>query len=826
MKKISSKISAVIIMCSCIAVLVLGGISIIQSNQLVRSDSQDKLQWMARQYAAQFSNELNIIENNVDEMEVYVRDTFDYEQLKANDQYLPTYEKQLSEYIFNFASKRSSGIAAWCYFNPEFSDTPYDIYYVDGDGDGIPERQEHIPFSYYDETPTPTDDKQWWYGPIRTKEGFWTNPYEWTLGNGEIIKVVSYAKPIYIEDELIAVLGTYYHFDEVYREITNIQVYEHGYVSLYNEKLDVIIDPNYQPGTRDTSDNLLTVEGGAYAEAASQILKNSYGFVTYELNGKEHPMAYGKLSNDWVLGVHPVEAEMFAGVNALTVQLLCAVAACMLLSVVIAYFMGRHITKPLRTVVEGAERIGTGDFETHIAVDSKDEVKMVADSLNKMQDNITKLQEELKQLAYYDELTGIPNKNLFKRTAQKLILESETQYAYVILDVNKFKMVNDIFGYAYGDLLLKYIAEVVTEEFADGETAARFSGDMFHIVCHFSTVHQLEARLAALAARVEELRFAADADYRIAVCFGVYVVENTNVLIETMGDKAALAVKKIKNTYKSSIYFYNDDIRDKILEEQEIENDMQFAIDHEEFKVYIQPKYSLKTRRVEGGEALVRWEHPLKGLISPVVFIPVFEKNGFVTTLDMYMLEHVCKSLRSWMDQGIEPMPISVNQSRLHLHNPNYLGNITRILQSYDIEPRWIEIEITESAFFEDGKKMITILRELHELGFCISMDDFGSGYSSLNMLHEIEVDVLKIDKNFFNERSNSDRGKKIVNNIISMASDLNIIVVAEGVETKEQVDFLMETECSLVQGYYFARPMPVETFEENLRINAQRKKL
>lgn len=817
MKRISSKISAVIIICSCIAVLVLGGISIIQSNQLVRSDARDKLQWMARQYAARFSNDLNIIESNVDEMEVYFRDTFDLLQLKADEGYLPEYEAQLSDYLFNFASKRSSGMAAWCYFNPEFSDTPHDVYYVDGNGDGIPERQEHIPFSYYDKTPTPTDDKQWWYGPIRTKDGFWTNPYEWTLADGEVIKVVSYAKPIFIEDEFVAVIGTYYHFDEMYHKITSIQVYESGYVSLYNEKLDVIIDPIYQSGTRYTSDNLSTVEGGVFAEAASEVMKSSHGFVTYELNGENHPMAYGKLSNGWVLGVNPVESEMLAGVNALTAQLLCAVAACMLLSVVTAYVVGKRMTRPLRAVVEGAERIGAGDFETYIQVATKDEVKTVADSLNEMQDNIISLQNNLKQLAYYDELTGIPNKNLFKLTAQKLILESEIQYAYVILDVNKFKMVNDIFGYTYGDLLLKHIAETVSGEFTGDETAGRFSGDMFHIMCHFSTSSQLETRLMALAAKIEELRFASDTDYRISVCFGIYVVESTNALIETMGDKASLAVEKIKNFYTTSIYFYNDDIRNKILEEQEIENDMQSALDHGEFKVYIQPKYSLKTRKAEGGEALVRWEHPSKGLIAPDAFVPLFEKNGFITALDMYMLEQVCKKQRAWAEMGLKLMPISVNQSRLHLHNPSYLANITRMIQSYEIDPKWIEFEITESAFFEDEEKMITILRELHELGFSISMDDFGSGYSSLNMLHEIEVDVLKIDKNFFNERSNSERGKKIVNNIISMASDLNIVVVAEGVETKEQVDFLMETECSLVQGYYFARPMPVDEFEKTL---------
>ncbi|MEG0378169.1 MAG: EAL domain-containing protein, partial [Eubacterium sp.] len=270
-------------------------------------------------------------------------------------------------------------------------------------------------------------------------------------------------------------------------------------------------------------------------------------------------------------------------------------------------------------------------------------------------------------------------------------------------------------------------------------------------------------------------------------------------------------------SYTTALYFYNDDIRNRILEKQEIENDMQRGIDHEEFMVYIQPKYSLKTLSIKSGEALVRWKHPKKDIIPPDMFIPLFEENGFIVQLDMYMLKKVCKQLRTWIDSGKTPVSISVNQSRLHLHNPNYLRTIIQILETYQISPKWIELEITESAFFEDTEKMIEILNSLHEAGFKISMDDFGSGYSSLNMLQEITVDVLKIDKNFFKDSSNSDRGKKIVDNIITMASDLDIVVVAEGVETKEQVEFLKKTDCDLVQGYFFSKPLPMDEFEKKL---------
>lgn len=814
MKKISTKISVVIIICCCIAILCLGSISLIRGSTLIKSDAEEKLQWMVRQYATQFSGEINIIEEKVSEIALYVKDTIDTEQLYSNPDYLAEYEVLLADYLFNFANKRTDGKAAWCYFNPELSKEPHDVYFVDGNDDGIPDRQAHIPLSYYDNIPTPTDDKQWWYGPIETRDGFWTNPYEWNLSNGEVIKVVSYAYPVFIKDKLIAVVGTYYHFDEMAQKISDIKVYKNGYATLFNEKLDVIINPNYYAGTRNNSDNLQTMNNGQYQEIAKQILETDYGLASYINKADEKSLfAYSKLSNGWIMGVNPPKQEMFEGLYDLIYQLLFVVIICIILSVCLAHFMGIQITKPLQKVVKSANKIGTGDFSVYVDVKTNDEIKVVADSLNNMVTNAKKLQVDLKQLAYYDDLTGIANKNLFKSTALELIKSNEVRYAYIILDVNKFKVINDLFGYAYGDLLIKHIAQVTSAEFHDGELVARYYADNFHILSRFFSREDLEARLYKIASKISAFTFAADTEYHISIGYGIYVIENTDPPLESMGDKAGHALKKVKDFHTTSLFFYNDEIRKRIMEEQEIEYEMVSALERGEFHAYLQPKYSLETETMKGAEALVRWIHPKKGIVPPIDFIGLFERNGFITTLDMYILEEVCKYQRDWIDSGKQPIVISVNQSRLHLHNPDYLASITTILNKYHISTNLIELEITESAFFEDTDKMIEMMNQLHELGFKISMDDFGSGYSSLNMLHEIMVDVLKIDKNFFNESSNTVRGKKIVENIISLATALSITVVAEGVETKEQVDFLKQTGCDLVQGYYYARPMPIDEF-------------
>lgn len=425
----------------------------------------------------------------------------------------------------------------------------------------------------------------------------------------------------------------------------------------------------------------------------------------------------------------------------------------------------------------------------------------------------------LKRMAFYDELTGIANRNLFRESVKALLADSVGQYAYVIYDIRKFKVINDLFGYSQGDLLLKHIARILQEEASPKEAAARDSADVFHLLLVYTSKSSLEDRLLRIAARLCDFTFSTDSSYHISAGFGIYVVENPAEPVAQMGDKASLALKNIKEMHTTSMFFYNDDIRNRILAEQEIENDMQRGIENEEFVVFFQPKYSPNPVKLCGAEALVRWRHPSRGLISPIMFIPLFEKNNFITTLDLYMLEAVCQTIRRWLDEGREVVPVSVNQSRLLLYGTDYVAHLMAVLNKYQIPHDLVELEVTESVFFEDTRRMVSLMQELHDLHFMISMDDFGSGYSSLNMLKELMVDTLKIDKDFFSESAHTERGRVIVSNIISMARDLNIRVVAEGVETREEVDFLCDTGCDLVQGYFFFRPLCEEDYEKLIPI-------
>lgn len=817
MKKISRKIFTVVIGCSCISVLLLGNISIFSGARSLRATAEEMLSWMVRDYASGFSNELLLIEDRVRELEVYLQDTIDLDALKSDPAYLPAYEQQLAEYVKNFAERRTTGIAGWCYFNPELSDTPHDVYYVDGNKDGVAERQNYIPLDYYDNTPLPNDDKQWWYGPVETKKGFWTNPYQWTLRDGEVIKVVSYALPVYIEDELIAVVGTYYPFEKMSADILGIKVYETGYASLFNEKLDVIIHPALFAGTRFTSDNLQTVDNGRYSALASQMLSVDYGVSSYPSpTGETNLLAYNKLANGWVLGITPPMDEVFADIGNLAQKLLWAVAVCILLSIVCAWFMGRFISRPLLTVAEGARRIGAGDLTTPVPVTTQDEIATVARSLNEMMENTTRLQGELTMLAYNDELTGGNNLNRFKQLATAALGErGEENYYLVRLDVDGFKLVNDMFGFEDGNIVLCNINHCISTLLLPGEFSARISNDDFILLLQRDSDQEVLDLGKRFADSFDLLHRQNGRSYGVTFSFGVYRVPLGRNDIVTSIDRCTMAHKTAKQHHSGRRYaFYNTEIRNQALKVKSIEDRMQAALEDGEFIIYLQPKFDLRTQQIKGAEALIRWIDPQDGhIIPPIEFIPIFERNGFVAQIDLFVLEEVCKLQREWIDAGLSIVPISVNQSKILLFDKDYISKICTVVDRYSLPHNIIELEILETLIHYNIDALCNTVAALKALDFLVSIDDFGSGYSSLNMLKDIHADVLKIDKEFLNSSEDNTRSEVVLSNIIHMARELQMSVVTEGVETEKQAEMLRGLSCDAAQGYLFARPMPVEDY-------------
>lgn len=248
--------------------------------------------------------------------------------------------------------------------------------------------------------------------------------------------------------------------------------------------------------------------------------------------------------------------------------------------------------------------------------------------------------------------------------------------------------------------------------------------------------------------------------------------------------------------------------------DQELERLLENTRDCHEFQVYLQPKYELKGMEIVSAEALIRWKSATKGFLCPNDFIPFFERNGFIINSDFYVLEQVCKKIRFWLDQGVPPIQLSVNQSRVHISDSHYINRLSLLLEKYRIPKHLIELEITERLFMENPKKLLEVMEAARSLGFLISIDDFGSGYSSLNLLNQIPVDILKLDKAFLHNIKDERRSRIVITQIVEMAHQLDVKVVCEGVETKEQSEFLKEIKCDMVQGFFYARPMEINRFD------------
>lgn len=426
-----------------------------------------------------------------------------------------------------------------------------------------------------------------------------------------------------------------------------------------------------------------------------------------------------------------------------------------------------------------------------------------------------KTKHELEQLAYTDSLTKINNVNRFYIKASEILKRNkDIAYSIICIDVNNFKYINETYGYKIGDQLLIQIAQKLSDTFKDDEICARINNDHF-VVLIKSVFENPEVKYQSLErAFLNEINQGI-IKYPISFSVGVYRVEDKNEAVISMVDKALLTLKNIKK--RKNIYFayYSNDLLQKFIKNNQIENMMQPALDNQEFKVFLQPKIDLHTLSIIGAEALVRWVSPSKGFMQPDDFIPLFEKNGFIVKLDFYVLEECCKKIREWIDKGIDPIPISVNQSRINLDDPFYVEKLNDILQKYELPVNLIEIELTEGMFSSSNTKLVKIMERMRKIGFSISMDDFGSGYSSLNLLKEIPVDILKIDKVFLDETANSRKSRIIISQVVSMARKLGMKVVCEGVENEEQAAFLRKIHCDFAQGYLYAKPMTIADFEE-----------
>lgn len=424
--------------------------------------------------------------------------------------------------------------------------------------------------------------------------------------------------------------------------------------------------------------------------------------------------------------------------------------------------------------------------------------------------------KKIEQIAYVDELTGGSSFEKFKKDAVNILKNEEnTERAIVALDVDKFKFINDVFGYEEGNKVIRYIWELIRDMSKPGEIFAHRRADQYVLLLKVENIEALTQRILDLCDKVSARQTQQDKNYELVLSVGIYIInKNENdILLDNMIDRAEIAKQSVKGKHTERCAFYDDKLRQKILRDQEIESQMEKALENEEFKVYYQPKYDSRTCELAGAEALVRW-YSESGMIFPNEFIPLFEANGFIVELDRYMFDKVCRDIRKWLDEGYQVVPVSVNLSQLQLYNTSFIEEYREIMEKHHVPSEYVQLELTETTLFSEAGKLNDIIDRLHSIGIRILMDDFGTGYSSLTMLKNVSVDVLKLDKSFVDDIGEP-KVDIVVSTIVSLGQSFEMKIVAEGVETKEQYEFLRDIFCDEIQGYYFSRPIPEEEYRQ-----------
>ena len=422
---------------------------------------------------------------------------------------------------------------------------------------------------------------------------------------------------------------------------------------------------------------------------------------------------------------------------------------------------------------------------------------------------IRKFREE-QYRATHDMLTGLLNRSAFADEAQKILADAQEPYCMVCANIQDFKLINELFGTEAGDKLLIAHADMIRKAESPDSVSARIYADKFCTLMPKRDYNEQQF----LESMSMTMDIGLNSPFKLHYYLGVYDITDVTEPVWTMYDKATMAIDAIRGSYEDYVSYYKDEMLQHIIEEKEVLGGFDRAIEEKQFCMYLQPQFA-NNGKIVGAEALVRWIHPEKGMISPGVFIPVLEKSGLISRLDLYMWGNAAKTLEKWKRQGREELTISVNISTKDFHFLDVCEAFRMLAKQYDFDVKNLKLEITESVLMENIKEITKTIDRLHALGYDIEIDDFGSGYSSLGMLKDIKADILKLDMIFLQETKNEDRSKMIIKNIIAMSKELGMPVITEGVETKEQVDFLTQVECDMFQGFYFAKPMALDSFEK-----------
>ena len=425
----------------------------------------------------------------------------------------------------------------------------------------------------------------------------------------------------------------------------------------------------------------------------------------------------------------------------------------------------------------------------------------------------------LQEVAYKDSFTGLYNKNYLKeKISNKHVKKIGYKKALILFNINNFKIINEIYGLNAGDYIIKNLGKILDEnKVFKEEIVARNSGDEFLSLFFYENNDALEERLHKIENKIRKISYNENNIF-VKLYIGIYEMDNLKKDFEKMYNYANIAKNKSKSSNSGFFTYYNEDLAQDDIKEKTLENEIKEAIANKEFKAWFQPKFDCKTKEIVGCEALVRWYRQDGQIYFPNTFIDISERNGLIKEIDKLVLEDVCIKVNEWRKLGLKCMPVSVNISRIYLDNMDIIGDLNEIIAKYNISSNYIQLEITESSLVRNEDVLNKIINEMHKYGFKVLLDDFGVGYSSLHSINKLNFDTLKIDKSFV-DAIGINNGNCVLKHVIDLGKILDMEIVAEGVETKDQYEFLKENGCDTIQGYYFSKPLDSKSFQKLLKI-------
>ena len=543
------------------------------------------------------------------------------------------------------------------------------------------------------------------------------------------------------------------------------------------------------------------------------IINKEQGNLSFIENGKQKHAFYQTIpgTENWkIISVLP-QNYLQQSVERINKIIIIISIFTIMIAVVLSIFLSNNIAKPIIQLKNTFQKGASGNLNVRSEIKSDDEIGEAAESFNQMMDVI-------KDLSYNDSLTGLPNINFFKKELQNYLSELEEEKLYLCaVGIDDFKVINDSFGHDAGDQILKKLASRLSNQLSEKHLISRVGDEFYFYLSESASKTKIKEKLESLLSHINSDYFIKDNIIYLKSSMGISVYPDDSREINQMLKNASLAMHSVKKNSSDKMAFYTVNIDRSISEKKKLENQLAAALKNEEFILHYQCFNDGQSGKVVGFETLIRWQHPKKGLIPPGVFIPLAEENGFIKEIGNWVLEKSCHEIKNLNDRFDSNYYLSVNVSPEQFIAKDFITTVESVLEKTGLRPKNLELEITERTTVENIDYTIELLAELNQLGVKTAIDDFGTGYSSLNYIKEFAINTLKIDKSFIDDFLNNLNNRAIVNTIITLAHNLNLSVVAEGVESKEQAEQLKEAGCDIIQGYFYSRPAPLAEVRKKL---------